>query len=66
VQLSLIFKFKTDSYATWAISVFLQVSMQSLFGKHTTVGWHDILKKLKGNSKNTIRQMKMEAQHAKT
>jgi hypothetical protein len=27
-QLSLIFTFRTDSYATWAISVFLQVSMQ--------------------------------------
>ena len=32
MQLSLIFTFKTDSYATRAISVFLQVSVQSRFG----------------------------------
>jgi hypothetical protein len=29
VPLSLIFTFRTDSYATWAISVFLQASVQS-------------------------------------
>jgi hypothetical protein len=41
--LSLIFTFKMNSYATWAISVFLQASMQKLFGNPTTVVWQDIL-----------------------
>jgi hypothetical protein len=42
-QLSLIFTFRKDSYATWAISMFLQASVQILFWNPTTVGWQDIL-----------------------
>jgi len=37
------FTFRMDYYATWDISVFLQASVRSLFGKRITVGWHGTL-----------------------
>jgi hypothetical protein len=47
VRISPIFTFRTDYYAIWTISVFLQASMQILFGKPTVVGWKDILARRK-------------------
>jgi hypothetical protein len=43
VQLSSIFTLRTDSYATWAIFLFLQASVQRLFGNPTTVRWQENL-----------------------
>jgi hypothetical protein len=41
--MSPIFTFRMDCYAIWTTYVFLQVSMQSLFRRFTTVVWKDIL-----------------------
>jgi len=42
-RMSPIFTFRMDCYAIWAISVFLQVSVQRWFGRVTTIELQDIL-----------------------